>query len=212
MVEEKNVAATFVSARALLFKALVTMLLAGPAAAQTGVDANPPPASSGSSSPNERTAKELTARFVAGALPNANFIAAASRMATANSPNGKIRKFAETLAKDQAGVANSMAAFVNVNNAVVTLRNPYTGKIGPGAAKLSAPQMLPSQASNLRRLSAARGHGFDSIYVSAMMEALDQLRTLYHDFAQTGANPGLQAIAVRELPKVEQSISALNAL
>ena len=200
-------AATFVSARALLFKTLATMLLAGPAAAQTGVDANPPPGPSGTSS-----SSELTARFVASALPNANFIAAASRMAIGNSHNGKIRKFAETLAKDQTGVANSLAAFVNVNGAVVTLRSPYTGKIGPGAAKLSSPQMLPSQASDLRRLSAVRGHGFDSIYVSAMMEALGQLQTLYRDFAHTGANPGLQAIAVRELPKVEQMISALNAL
>jgi predicted outer membrane protein len=201
------VAATFVSARALLFKTLATLVLAGPAAAQTGVEANPPPASSGTSSP-----KELTARFVTSALPNANFIAAASRMAIANSHNGKIRKFAETLAKDQAAVANSLAAFVNVNGAVVTLLNPYTGKIGPGAAKLSAPQMLPSQASNLRRLSAARGHGFDSIYVSAVKEALGQLQMLYRDFAHTGANPGLQAIAARELPKVGQTISALNAL
>jgi predicted outer membrane protein len=201
------VAATFVSARALLAKALATLVLAGPATAQTGVEANPPPVSSGTSS-----SKELTARFVASALPNANFIAAASRMATANSHNGKIRKFAETLAKDQSAVANSLAAFVNVNGPVVTLNNPYTGKIGPGAAKLSAPQLLPSQASNLRRLSAERGHGFDSIYVSAMTEALRQLQTLYRDFAQTGANPGLQAIAVRELPKVEQTISALNAL
>jgi predicted outer membrane protein len=201
------VAATFVSARALLFKALASLVLAAPAAAQTGVDANPPPVSSGISS-----SSELTARFVASALPSANFIAAASRVATANSHNSKIRKFAETLAKDQTDVANSLAAFVNVNGAVVTLFSPYTGKIGPGAAKLSAPQMLPSQASDLRRLSAARGHGFDSIYVSAMMEALGQLQTLYRDFAHTGANPGLQAIAVRELPKVEQTISALKAL
>jgi hypothetical protein len=43
-------------------------------------------------------------------------------------------------------------------------------------------------------------------------EALVQLQTLYRDFAHTGADPGLQAIAARELPKVEQTISALGAL
>jgi predicted outer membrane protein len=201
------VGATFVPARALMAKALAALVLAAPAAAQTGGDANPPPVSSGTSS-----SSNLTARFVASAIPTTNFIAAASRMASANSHDGKIRKFAEALAKDQTAVANSLDAWVNVNGPVVTLRSPYTGKIGPGAAKLSAPQLLPPQRSNLQRLSASQGRDFDSLYVSTLMEALVQLQTLYRDFAQTGADPGLQAIAARELPKVEQTISALRAL
>lgn len=199
--------ATFVPARALLAKAVAGLVLAAPAAAQTGVDANPPPVSSGTSSP-----AELTARFVASAIPNANFIAAASRMASANSHNGKLRDLAGKLAKDQTTAANSLVAWVNVNGPVVTLRSPYTGKIGPGAATLSAPQLLPPQVSDLRRLSASRGRDFDSLYVSTLMETLVQLQALYRDFGQTGADPGLQAIAVRELPKVEQAISALRAL
>jgi predicted outer membrane protein len=200
------VRATFVPAWALLAKALAALVLAAPAAAQTGVDANPPPVSSGTSSPSE-----LTAHFVASAIPNANFIAAASRMASAYARNGKLRDLAGELAKDQTTAANSLAAWVNVNGPVVTLRSPYTGKIGPGAAKLSAPQLLPPQVSNLQRLSAARGRDFDSLYVSTLTEALVQLQTLYRDFAQTGADPGLQAIAARELPKIEQTISALDA-
>lgn len=199
--------ATFVPARALMAKALAALVLAAPAAAQTGVDANPPPVSSGTSSPSE-----LTARFVASAIPNANFIAAASRMASAYSRNGKLRDLAGELAKDQTTVANSLTAWVNVSGPVVTRRSPYTGQIGSSTAKLRAPQLLPSQVSNLQRLSTSRGRGFDSIYVSTLMEALVQLQTLYRDFAQTGADPGLQAIAVRELPKVEQTISALDAL
>jgi predicted outer membrane protein len=105
--------------------ALAALVLAAPAAAQTGVDANPPPASSGTSS-----SSELMARFVASAIPTTNFIALESRMARANSPNVKIRKFAEALAKDQTAVANSLEAWVNVNGPVVTLRSPYTGKVG----------------------------------------------------------------------------------
>jgi predicted outer membrane protein len=205
--KEKNVGATFVPARALMAKALAALVVATPAAAQTGVDANPPPVSSGTSS-----SSELTARFVATAIPTTNFIAAASRMASPNSRNGKIQQFAEALAKDQTAVANSLDAWVNVNGPVVTLRSPYTGKIGPGAAKLTAPQLLPPQRSNLQRLSASQGRDFDSLYVSTLTEALVQLRTLYRDYSLTGADPGLQAIAVRELPKVEQTISALDAL
>jgi predicted outer membrane protein len=201
------VGAAFVAARALMAKALTALVLAAPAAAQTGVDANPPPVSSGTPSPSE-----LTAHFVASAIPNANFIAAASRIASANSHNDKIRKFAEALARDQTAVANSLAAWVNVSGPVVTLRSPYTGKIGPGAAKLSAPQLVPPQRSNLQRLSASQGRDFDSLYVSTLTEALVQLQTLYRDFSLTGTDPGLKAIAVRELPKVEQTISALGAL
>jgi predicted outer membrane protein len=204
---EKNVGATFVPARALMAKVLAALVVATPAAAQTGVDANPPPVSSGTSS-----SSELMARFVASAIPATNFIAAASRIASANSRNGKIQQFAEALAKDQTAVANSLDSWVNVNGPVVTLRSPYTGKIGPGAAKLSAPQLLPPQRSNLQRLSASQGRDFDSLYVSTLREALIQLRTLYRDFSLTGADPGLKAIAVRELPKVEQAISSLDAL
>ena len=70
--------ATFVPARALIANALAALVLAAPAAAQTGVDANPPPAASGTSS-----SSELTARFVASALPTTNFIAAANCFAEA---------------------------------------------------------------------------------------------------------------------------------
>jgi predicted outer membrane protein len=150
--------------------------------------------------------------FVTTAIPTVNFIATASRMAISNSHNSKIQKFAETLAKDQTAVARSLNAWVNVSGPVVTLRSPYTGKIGPGAAKLSAPNLLPPQVGNLHRLSASQGKNFDSLFVSTQMEALVQLQTLYRDFIQNGTDPGLMAIAARELPKVEQSMSALDAL
>jgi len=152
------------------------------------------------------------AHFVAIAIPTVNFIATASRLAIGNSHNSKIQKLAETLAKDQTAVANSLSAWVNVNGPVVSLRSPYTGQIGPGAAKLAAPNLLPSQVSNLHRLSAAHGSDFDSLFVSTEAEALVQLQTLYSDFMQNGTNPGLLAIAKRELPKVQQTISALEAL
>jgi len=41
---------------------------------------------------------------------------------------------------------------------------------------------------------------------------LVQLQILYRDFLQNGTDPGLRAIATRELPKLEQTISALDKL
>jgi len=149
---------------------------------------------------------------VASTIPTANYLATASRLAICNSHNTKIQKFAEALAKDQTAVANSLAAWVNVNGPVVNLRSPYTGQIGPGAARLSAPNLLPAQVSNLKRLSASQGSSFDKLFVSTQMEALVQLQILYRDFLQNGTDPGLRAIATRELPKLEQTISELDKL
>jgi hypothetical protein len=130
-------------------------------------------------------------------------------MAIAHSQNAKLRGLAGELANSQNAIAVSLTQWVNVSSAVVTRR---PGQIGGGTAKLSAPRLLPAQASTLQRLSTAQGANFDSLYVSAVREALVQLQALFGEFAQTGPDPGLKAIAVRELPKAEQAISALDKL
>jgi predicted outer membrane protein len=192
----------------LAASALAGVLLSGYAAAQTG-DMNPPPASQSDAA----SQRELTEHFVATALPAANFISHASRMASTNSQNKKLRELAEELAKSQNAVAVSLAGWVNVSSSVVTRRSPYTGKIGNGAAaRLSAPALLPAQVRNLQRLSAARGPSFDSLYISTVKEALDQLQTLYKGYDQPSLDPGLKAIADRELPEVEKTINALDHL
>ena len=202
------------SASVFAVQALAAVAAAMPAAAQTGDPATPPSAASPSPAPapSGSSPSELMAHFVASTIPTANFLATASRLAISNSLNTKIQKFAEALAKDQTAVANSLAAWVNVNGPVVNLRSPYTGQIGPGTARLSAPNLLPSQVSNLKRLSASQGSSFDKLFVSTQMEALVQLQILYRDFLQNGTDPGLRAIATRELPKLEQTISELDKL
>jgi predicted outer membrane protein len=200
------------SVRLFAAQALAAVAAATPAAAQTGLEATPPPAASPAPSPSGSSSSELMSHFVASAIPTANFIATASRLAISNSRSSKIQKVAETLAKDQTAVGNSLAAWVNVNGPVVTLRSPYTGKIGPGAPRLSAPNLLPSQVSDLKRLSASQGSSFDALFISTEMGALVQLQTLYRDFIQNGTDPGLLAIATRELPKVEQAISTIDKL
>jgi predicted outer membrane protein len=187
--------------------ALAAVLLGGSAAAQTS-DVNPPPASQSTA----ESQRELTEHFVATALPAANFISHASRMAATNSQNNKLRELAGELAKSQNAVAVSLAGWVNVSTSVVTRRSPYTGRIGQGTARLSAPALWPAQVRNLQRLSAAHGHSFDSLYISTVKEALDQLQTIYRGYDQPSADPGLKAIAARELPNVEQAMNALDHL
>lgn len=52
----------------------------------------------------------------------------------------------------------------------------------------------------------------DSNDVSSLKETMGQLQTLFHEFGEGGGDAGLRAIAKRELPKLEETISALNAL
>jgi predicted outer membrane protein len=154
---------------------------------------------------------EQMTRFLGTAIPGTNYIASASRMATAHAQNSKLRKIALDLAKDQTSVANSLAAWVNVSGPVVTRKNPYAAA-GGGATRVTAPRLLPDQVSLLQQLSQLRGQNFDSLYVSSVKETLAQLQTLFRDFGEGGGDAGLRAIAKWELPKLEETISALNAM
>ena len=154
---------------------------------------------------------EPISRIIATAIPSANFVAAASRMATVHAQNGRLRELARDLAKNQTSVANSLTARVNVIGPVIARRAPSAGGAG-GGPNLSAPQLLPDQASTLRQLSRLRGPSFDAFYVSSVKESLAQLQTLYRDVAKADGDAELRSLAQRELPKLEETISALNAI
>jgi hypothetical protein len=90
----KSLETTFKPARALAAKTLAALVLAAPAFAQTGGDLNPAPVPL-----NTSPASEPAERFVAGVIPNANFIASASRMASTYSASDKLRNLASPRAK-----------------------------------------------------------------------------------------------------------------
>lgn len=193
--------------RKLALKLVAALAVTCPAAAQTGVDITPPPAPAAPASP-----VALVTKFVSTAIPNTNYIATASRMASAYAGNSKLRKLAADIAKAQTSIATSLSAWVNVSGPVVTRRSPSSALGGLGNAKISAPGLLPAQVGNLQKLSTLRGSSFDSLYVSTLMESLTQLEILYREIALTDADPGLKEIAARELPKVVETISMLNEL
>lgn len=196
---------------ALAISMWTNLILASPTLAQRGGTDQTPPSSSAPEAARP-TPADAMAHLVSNAIPTIYFITTASRLAMGKTHNGKLLKLAQTLVKEQTPAGASLAPFVNVNNAVVTLRSPFTGKVGPGARRLAAPNLLPSQAADLRMLSSAQNGKFDELYISTVMAALVQLQTLYHDYSLTGTDEDLNAIVTRELPKVEQSLSAFEAL
>jgi len=178
--------------------------------AQSGPKDNPAASPPEQAQPKEQlTAAAQMSRFLGAAIPGANFIASASRMAVAFAHDGKLRKLATGLAKEQTSLANSLAQWVNVSASVVTRQNPYAeGR--SGVTKVEAPRLLPDQVSKLQELSNLRGEKFDSVYVASLKETLGQLQPLFREFSEGSGDDRLRAIAKRELPKLADTISALN--
>ena len=72
--------------------------------------------------------------------------------------------------------------------------------------------LLPSQQTDMDRLSTMSGKRFDAFYVTTQKDALRQLATLYTDYAANGDDPALRAMAARQLPIVKQRLEQLRAM
>ncbi len=108
-----------------------------------------------------------------------------------------------------AGVANGVGDVVTGRS--VGFDAPLTVSRPASAAPIGS-QLLPAGQDNLSRLSAMSGRGFDALYKSTQLDALDQLKTLYSDYAVNGDDPALRAIAAGELPKVRNRLAELRHL
>jgi len=184
--------------------ALIATMASAPTNGQTAGQANAPPDSAQATPAGH----ESMAQFLANVIPNANFLAQTSRMSIGRSKNGKIRDFAQQIAKTQTAAANSLTAWVNTSGPVVTSRSTFSGS----TARVSAPRLLQSQADLLQRLSILQGRDFDALYISSQRDALQQLTNIYQNYADSDGDPGLHAIAIRELANLKTALSRLDAL
>ena len=71
-------------------------------------------------------------------------------------------------------------------------------------------QMLPADAQDLTRLKSMSGRRFDALYRSTQLDSLRQLSVLYRDYAASGDDPSLRALATRELPRINDRIVELR--
>ena len=72
--------------------------------------------------------------------------------------------------------------------------------------------LLPSQETDMERLSTMSGKRFDAFYVTTQKDALRQLVTLYTDYQTNGDDPALRAMAARQLPIVRQRLEQLRGM
>ncbi len=72
--------------------------------------------------------------------------------------------------------------------------------------------LLPADAKDMDRLRNMSGREFDALYRSTQLDSLRQLSVLYRDYAASGDDPALQALARRELPRINSRIVELRKL
>ncbi len=151
---------------------------------------------------------ESSADFVGDAFPDVHFLNQASRMAIAHATDEKVRDFALRVARDETTTGLSLMQWVHAP------RHREAGQSADAAlaAPFETPRMQPSQLNILQRLSSLQGRDFDVFYVSAEKECLQHLEAIYEDFVQNGADPGLHAMAAKELSEVKQLILAAGGL
>ena len=71
-------------------------------------------------------------------------------------------------------------------------------------------QLLPARARDLSRLKNMSGRRFDALYRSTQLDSLRQLSVLYRDYAANGDDASLRALAIRELPRINDRIVELR--
>lgn len=171
------------------------------------------PSAAPTPAPAAPAAQNPSARFLSDAIPAAHFLEQTSRMAAARTKNSKIRDFAQQTAKAQTAAALSLTAWVNTSGPVVTGRSAIFGQSGASpVSRVTAPRLLQSQADQLQRLSTLQGRDFDAAYISAQRDGLQQLADVYQQYVDKDGDPGLHAIAARELVEVKKAMDLLAGL
>lgn len=72
--------------------------------------------------------------------------------------------------------------------------------------------LLPSQQTDMDRLSTMSGKRFDAFFVTTQKDALRQLSVLYTDYIANGDDPALRALAERQLPLVKRRLDELRTM
>ena len=108
-------------------------------------------------------------------------------------------------------VTNGVGALATGRSVAIDRPLTVTPNVDRNAPTLGG-QLLPSDAEDMSRLRDLSGREFDALYRSTQLDSLRQLSVLYREYAANGDDPALQALARRELPKVNARIVELRKL
>jgi predicted outer membrane protein len=202
--------------------AIGTVALASPASAQVYL-------APGYAAP----ASPATVRFIALATTTSNFIDQTSRLAINLSPSPGIRGFARQAIIEENRTHNTMTAWADVAQPLLSGRSAYTPGVMVGAPfsplalavnsglTASGERIVPTsdgtavtgdQFAMLNQLSNLRGRDFDGAYLRQQIDAHQRLIAAYQTYATSGEDAALQSMARAEIPRLRRDLSRLNML
>jgi hypothetical protein len=176
------------------------------------------------------SAAPATVRFVALATTTSNFIDASSRMALDASPSMGIRTFARHSIIEENRAHNTMTAWADVAQPMLSGRSAYvpglvggplvplaiavnTGLAATGervVATNDGTAVTADQAAMLNQLSGLRGRDFDGAYLRQQIDAHQRLIAAYQTYATSGDDPALRSMATAEIPRLQSDLRRLN--
>ncbi len=167
-------------------------------------------------------ASPMTNAFLINANQDVDFLDRSSRFALQNSQNTRLKSFAHDEARDQTLTANAFDDWIKADLASKTAHASgdqlQTGRsvalddrAGITTRDMAA-MTPPAGQEDLDSMEGLAGKDFDDAYKAKQLAALDQLQSLYGDYAAAGDDAALAAIAKRELPKIKKQIVELHRL
>jgi predicted outer membrane protein len=176
------------------------------------------------------SASPATIRFIAVATTTSNFIDQSSRLAIDMSPTLAIRSFARQAIIDENRTHNTMTAWADVAEPMLSGRSAYSPGVVAGTPlgfavnsglAATGDRILPTtdgtavtadQFAMLNQLSNLRGRDFDGAYLRQQIDAHQRLVAAYQTYATSGDDSALRRMARAEIPRLQSDLRRLNAL
>lgn len=175
------------------------------------------------------SASPATVRFIAVATTTSNFIDQSSRLAIDLSPSSGIRGFARQAIIEENRTHNTMTAWADVAQPMLSGRSAYV----PGAVigtplaiavnsglAVTGERILPTsdgtavtadEFAMLNQLSNLRGRDLDGAYLRQQIDAHQRLIGAYQTYATSGDDAALRSMARAEIPRLQSDLRRLNS-
>jgi putative membrane protein len=176
------------------------------------------------------SASPATVRFIAVSTTTSNFIDQSSRLAIDMSSSQGIRDFARQAIIEENRTHNTMTAWSDVAEPMLSGRSAYSPGIVAGTPlavavnsgiALTGDRIVPTsdgtavtgdQFAMLNQLSNLRGRDFDGAYLRQQIDAHQRLLGAYQTYAANGDDAALQRMARAEIPRLQADLRRLNSL
>lgn len=117
-----------------------------------------------------------------------------SQQALSRSQNASVRQFAEMMIDHHTRTSQQLTAAARA------------------AGLTPDPRLLPMQVQMMQQLQQTSGAQFDQLYLDQQVQAHEMAVALHANYARSGDNPALRAVAAAAVPIVSQHLARVREL